>query len=298
MPVPTSIGLIGGMGPWVDPLLLRKLLAYQATLGMRRDQEAIPLVLVQFAPLLEDRTEFLDKLSRGEAGENPAHAAARALQVMAEAGARVFGIPCNTFHAPPIFEAFEDEIRPWRERGVTIVHMVRATCERFAARRPGVRRVGILSTNGTYLHRIYAEPLAQMGLQAVTLDFVAHDFSLQEQAERRDAILAGELPPLQNDVHYAINNPEWGIKSGCDAAHGFPQARAVLRRAGESLRALGAEVLILGCTEIPLALRPEDVPDLPMTDPLDVLAEELVETWRRRFSPAWPAARELPFLPE
>jgi aspartate racemase len=298
MPVPVSIGVVGGMGPWVDPLLLHKLLAYQTTLGMRRDQEAIPLLLAQFAPLLEDRTEYLDALRRGDSPENPALAASRAVQLLAASGARVIGIPCNTFHAPAIFHVFEQQIQPWRERGVTVVHMVHATCRRIAARIPPVRRVGILSTNGTYLHRIYAEPLAHAGMQAVTLAYEARGFSIQEQAARRDAILESSLEPLQNDVHWAITDPEWGIKSGCGAAQGFPQARAVLRRAAQCLRNLGAEILILGCTEIPLALRPEDVPDLPMTDPLDVLAEELVETWRRRFSPAWPAARELPFLPE
>jgi hypothetical protein len=61
MPIPVSIGIIGGMGPWVDPLLLEKLLVHQSALGMRRDQEAIPLLLAQWAPLVEDRTEYLDK---------------------------------------------------------------------------------------------------------------------------------------------------------------------------------------------------------------------------------------------
>jgi aspartate racemase len=298
MPIPVSIGIIGGMGPWVDPLLLEKLLVYQSALGMRRDQEAIPLLLAQWAPLVEDRTEYLDKLCRGEAGENPAYGVARALDLLARAGARVFGIPCNTFHAPAIFGVFEHEIQPWRERGVTVVHMIRATCERVVSQWPAVRRVGILSTNGTYLHRIYAQPLAETGIEPVTLAYEARAFSLEEQAARRDAILAGKLEPLQNDVHHAIANAEWGIKSGCDAARGYPQPRALLRRAAERLGELGAEVLILGCTEIPLALQTEDVPGLPMIDPLDVLAQELVETWRRRFSPAWPAARELPFLPD
>ncbi|MGB9605035.1 MAG: aspartate/glutamate racemase family protein, partial [Bryobacteraceae bacterium] len=150
----------------------------------------------------------------------------------------------------------------------------------------------------TYLHRVYAAVLEQMGLDPVALAYEHRRFPPQEQAARRDAIVAGTAIPLQNDVHNAIVNEEWGIKSGRGAGEGYPLPRAVLRCAAEQLRAMGAEAVVLGCTEIPLALRGEDVPGLPLIDPLDVLARELVEGWRKRFSPSWPAARELPFLPE
>ena len=299
MGLPASIGIVGGMGPWVDPLLLQKLLSYQSALGMCRDQEAIPVVLAQFSALLEDRTECLAALEAGRASGNPAIPAARVARLLAAAGARVVGIPCNTFHAPAIFEVFERELAELSrgEDRLEVVHMIRAAVEAVRKVRAGLRRVGVLSTNGTYLHRIYAATLEEHGLEAVTLPYEPRPMPAEERAARRDAILGGRLTPLQNDVHHAISDAAWGIKSGRQAGEGYPAPRAVLKAAARRLPEAGAEALILGCTEIPLALGPADVPELPMTDPLEALARELVEAWRRRFNPAWPAARELPFLP-
>jgi aspartate/glutamate racemase len=53
-----------------------------------------------------------------------------------------------------------------------------------------------------------------------------------------------------------------------------------LKAAARRLQELGAEVAILGCTEIPLALQQSDVPDLPLDDPLDSLARALVDAYR------------------
>ncbi|MEK7405142.1 MAG: aspartate/glutamate racemase family protein [Acidobacteriota bacterium] len=271
MSLPASIGIIGGVGPWVDALLLRKLLEYQTVLGMRRDQDAIPTLLAQFAALIEDRTEYLMSLERGGALENPAINAARIARMLAASGARVLGIPCNTFHAGPIFSRFAQEVAGLT--GLPIVHMVQATIADILAARPEVHRVGILSTNGTWLHRIYSAPLEAAALQAVTLP------------------LEAPTAPTQNDVHHAITNTEWGIKSGREAWRGYPRARAILKAAALRLQQLGAEVAILGCTEIPLALAQADVPDLPLQDPLDSLAKGLVDAYRAGLTgpPAAPA---------
>jgi len=294
-----SIGIIGGMGPWVDPLLLGKLLSYQAALGMRRDQQAIPVLLAQFSPLFEDRTEYLSALARGNPGENPAVAAAAVARLLASGGARVLGIPCNTFHAPPIFDRFRQEIADLTvgEDGLQVVHMIRALLETLSGRLPAVRRVGVLSTTGTFLQRIYADALRERGLEPVTPAYDPHPRPPDERAARLHAILSGRAAPEQQDVHEAIANPEWGIKSGRGAAEGYPEPKAILKAAARRLAEAGAEALILGCTEIPLALTPADLPELPMLDPLDALARGLVDAWRARFNPAWPAARALPSLP-
>lgn len=266
--LPAAIGILGGMGPWVDPLLLRKLLEYQAAQGVRRDQDAIPTLLAQYAELIEDLTEYLVSLARGAPLKNLAVNVARIARMLIADGACVLGIPCNTFHAAPIFSRFEEELAGAGE--VEIVHMIRATLADIAAQHPGARRVGILSTNGTYLHRIYAEPVTASGLAPVTLPYEPRPSPEQ----------AGRLAPLQNDVHEAITSTEWGVKSGSEARLGYPAARGLLKAAARRLQTLGAELIILGCTEIPLALEQADVPDLPLVDPLDSLAKGLVEAYR------------------
>lgn len=274
-PLPASIGILGGMGPWVDALLIEKLLRYQTALGMRRDQDAIPTLLAQYAALIEDRTEYLASLESGTPLENPAVNVARVARMLAANGACVLGIPCNTFHASPIFGRFEQELADLE--AVAIIHMVRATIEGI-----GARRAGIISTNGTYLHRIYSAPLAERGLEPVTLPYEPRPFPAAEQEARKTEILEGRLAPTQNDVHHAITNTEWGVKSGSEARLGYPAAKAVLKCAVRRLAELGAELVILGCTEIPLALEPSDVPEEPLLDPLDSLAQALVDTYRAR----------------
>lgn len=275
------------MGPWVDPLLLRKILQYQAALGMRRDQDAAPLVLAQFAGLIEDRTEYLVSLESAGAAGNPAVNVARIARMLAASGARVLGIPCNTFHAGPIFTRFEQEVADLTSGPdpVRIVHMIRETIAAVFAGRPGLRRIGILSTNGAYLLRIYAAPIEARGLEAITLPYEPRLFSEAEQEARKLAILGNRLAPSQNDVHHAITHPEWGVKCGKESVLGYSTAKAVLKAAAGRLRELGAEVAILGCTEIPIALEQCDIPALPLFDPLDSLARALVDAYRAKRRP-------------
>jgi len=297
-PLPPSIGIIGGMGPWVDALLLLKILEYQTALGMRRDQDAIPTLLAQFSPIIEDRTQYLVSLESGEPLENPAVNVARIARMLAANGARVLGIPCNTFHAGPIFCRFEQELRDLTsgQDAIHIVHMIQATIRDLFAQRPGLRQVGILSSNGTYLHHIYSAPVSAKGLEAITLPYDRRPLPEAECEARKTAIIENRLTPSQNDVHRAICHPEWGIKAGKESQLGYPTAKAILKAAARRLQELGAETVILGCTEIPIALQQPDLPDLPLHDPLDSLARALVDAYRsmQGSTPVWLPATELP----
>lgn len=54
-----------------------------------------------------------------------------------------------------------------------------------------------------------------------------------------------------------------------------PDVRREMREHAEFLRSQGAEVLVAGCTEVPLALDPSDT-KLPLIDPGDLLARRCV----------------------
>lgn len=253
--LPASIGIIGGVGPWVDPLLLRKILAYQANLGLRRDQDTIPVVLAQHGAMIGDRTAYLASLDQGEEAESPAVTAARVARSLAAQGARVLGIPCNTFHVHVIFDRFRQEIADLET--IDVVNLVETAIDDLVRRFPTARRAGILSTNGSYLRRLFADPIRARGLEPVTLPFDSGP------------------PPRQVDVHEAIYG---GIKSGQEADRGYPGVRGLLREAVGALSRRGAEVVVLGCTELPLAISPADV-SLPLLDPLDSLARGLVDRY-------------------
>jgi aspartate racemase len=54
------------------------------------------------------------------------------------------------------------------------------------------------------------------------------------------------------------------------------EAREVMTAAVEMLIATGAEAVILGCTELPLALPDPVLRDIPLVDPMRVLAGRLI----------------------
>jgi aspartate racemase len=253
--IPPSIGIVGGVGPWVDALLIRKLLEKQSAMGRNRDQDAFPVLIGQFGCIIGDRTRYLESLAAGDPLPNPAVAAAAIGRMLVASGARVIGVPCSTFHAKPIFTRFLAGMASCQH--VRVVHLIETTMAHLMRSNPECHRIGLLSTLGAGAQGVYSEPLRESGLQPIEL---SHD--------------------EQERVHDAIYNPAWGIKSGRAAQDRYAQARLTLRRAVSRLADLGAEAVILGCTELPLAL---DAADLPLHDPLDCLASGLVEAYLSEF---------------
>jgi aspartate racemase len=110
----------------------------------------------------------------------------------------------------------------------------------------GARRIGALSTSGTIKAGLYEKYLS---------DWRIHYPDDESQARFVMEALYGQQ----------------GIKAGNTGE----EPRLLLRQAAQRLIARGADVIIIGCTEIPLTLRPEDVA-VPLIDPMQVLADALV----------------------
>ena len=85
-------------------------------------------------------------------------------------------------------------------------------------------------------------------------------------------------------IHPAIYDPEYGIKSLPDRIH--PRAVENLDRALAWLESRGAEAVILGCTEIPLAFPSARVRGMPGIDPAVALARALLrESFPEKLKP-------------
>jgi aspartate racemase len=134
------------------------------------------------------------------------------------AGANAIAIPCNTAHA--FVERIQAHLR------VPIVNMLHETIEWIVHKYGSGKVVGLLATSGTIQSQVYHEAARNSGLQIVT---PGHDY----QSMVMDSIYGDR-----------------GIKAG------FTQGlcREQLLIAAEHLCELGANVLILGCTELPLVL--------------------------------------------
>jgi aspartate racemase len=238
------VGILGGMGPQAGLDMAAKLVAMTRT---QRDQDHIPFLLFSLPGAVPDRTAFL----LGETSENPAHAIAAQLETMAEMGVTIAVIACNTAHAAPIFDVVLDILRE-KDVKLPLVNLVRETVAYIGRRHPGIRKVGILGTQGTYQAHLYDSALADAGLQAVL-----------PHADVRERI-----------VHAIIYGAGFGIKTTPGPVSEEARRRAVA--ALKHLQQLGAEAIVLGCTELPLAVSVEDIDGIPILDPAKIAVENLI----------------------
>ena len=239
-----AIGIVGGVGPYAGLDLNQKIFACTT---VKTEQDHFQVYLLSCSSLIGDRTEYL---LHPESHENPGEAIYEVVAKLNAIGAQVIGIPCNTSHCAPIYDVIVARIRENR-LPITLVNMIEETARFTMGAVPRVRRVGLLATRGTYSSGVYQSTFASLG-----------------EVE----VLSPE-PHEQESVHASIYDPTYGIKT-----HPNPISREavkILTDAGKGLIARGAEAVIMGCTEIPLALRPVAL-GVPMIDSTLVLARALI----------------------
>lgn len=171
-------------------------------------------------------------------GDDPLPAMVRGLRMLERAGAALIAIPCNTAHL------WYDQLATATSLPVLhIVESVRDDLERLGA---AGCRVGLMGTAATLQLDLYGEPLRRHGFEV--------------------------LPTEPEEVQLCAQAIE-AVKAN-DAARGFSPAAACMAR----LVARGAQAVVLGCTELPLA-----VPDARrgefgavVTDSIDALARAAI----------------------
>lgn len=160
-----------------------------------------------------------------------------------DAGASFIVIPCNTVHY--YYDYMQDAV------SIPIIHIIRETVNEVKQHYPGLQNIGLLATTGTLESRLYEDELVKNGFQVVLPD-----------------------EPVETEM---VMKAVFGIKAGSDK-----QANEdLLAQAGNHLVAKGAELIVLGCTEIPLAFNPARV-DVPVVNATRVLAEKAVETYYKK----------------
>ena len=252
------IGIVGGVGPFAG-IDLQKKIAMETEASS--DQEHLAVVTLSNPAEIVDRTAYL----MGETDVNPGHAIATQLLELERMGATVAGIPCNTAHAPAIFDVIVADLAQAGSH-LNLLHMIRETAAYMKHTLPQARSVGVLSTNGTHRVGLYPALLGASGIQVLPPD---------------DDTQALYIQP-------AIFDETYGIKAN---GHATPRARADLERAIAHLRGRGARVVLLGCTEIPLAFPERSFGGVPLVDPTRVLARALIAAVDERRLRPDPLAR-------
>lgn len=238
-----AIGVLGGLGPYAGLDLVRAVFDETAA---RTDQEHLPVALISYPGRIPDRATWLADPS----APSPVPGMLEVLRRLDEAGCTVAGVPCNTAHAPALYDRLVDGLLA-DGRDLDLLHIVDAIVERVGELAPGARRVGVLATTSSVQNRLH-----QIGLEAVGLEAVVPD-------DRH-----------QSRVQEAIYGRAWGLKA--QSAPPDPRARAALLEATDHLIDRGAEAVILGCTELPLAVPEADHGGVPFVNSTRALARALI----------------------
>jgi aspartate racemase len=239
-----TIGIVGGMGPKTGIDLANKII--KNTLA-DSDQEHIPLLLISYPHTIKDRTEFL----QGKHHENPAFAIYQLIRQLESWGANIIGIPCNTSHAPQIMDVISEQLTANKSK-VILVNLIETVAEFIIKHFPTSKNIGLLATLGSYENGIYPAVFSQFGLEIINPD------DLIKQA-----------------IHQAIYDTQYGIKSTLSL--NLDKAKSILTHACEHLADLGANVVVSGCTEIPLVLSENSYNGIALIDPSEILARRLIE---------------------
>ena len=126
------IGIVGGVGSYAGIDLIRKI--YDNT-DAKTDQEHLPVSMLSAPHLIMDRTKYL----LGEIPENPGIAIANIINNLVLNGATVVGIPCNTAHAPQIFNKVLAEVND----GCQIVNLIEEVAIFIKTNYPEFKKIGI-----------------------------------------------------------------------------------------------------------------------------------------------------------
>lgn len=238
------IGIVGGAGPLVGLDIVKKII--EETIAAK-DEDHIPLILHSQPGRIANCTQFLT----GDGSINPAHAIADTVAELVGLGATVAAVPCNTAHAAPIFDVVRTLIQS-KGLSIKLLNLVEETVHYIASNYDNPA-VGVLSSNGTRDTGLYKKSLA------------IHSLNVVEPVD-----------DWQQKIHQAIYDEQYGIKS-----HASPitnRAKEELIAAIHEMKKEGATVIVLGCTELPLALREKEIAGLPIVDPHRVLARALIRT--------------------
>ena len=235
------IGIVGGMGPYAGLDLVKKI--FDLTQA-NQDQDHVPLAMISVPHKITDRTKFLE----GGTDINPGIEISNIVRQLSDQGASVIGMPCNTAHSSKIIKEVYNSI----PEGITFVNMVSEVIKFIKGEYPDIERVGILATTGTMKAGVYNKELINNDLKPILL-------SKENQKKLIDQ---------------AIYDKDFGIKSISNPVQDI--AKRKIHLAIESLIENKAEVVILGCTELPLAVNATSVKTIPLIDSTMILARSLL----------------------
>ena len=219
------LGVIGGLGPMATAYYLELMIRMTEA---QRDQEH-PEIIILNIPSIPDRTAYI----LGRSTENPLPPMVELGKQLKSLGASVVATPCITAHY--FHEALQEGI------GLPLIHGIRCTAQTLRA--AGIRKVGLMATDGTVQSGIFQHQVEELGM---------------------DLVLPGETG--QRGVMTLIYDQ---VKAGLEPD------MTLFAAIRDELRSKGAQAVVLGCTELSLLKKQQELGE-GILDALEVLAKESV----------------------
>lgn len=194
----------------------------------KRDQEHPEIILLNI-PSIPDRTAYI----LGRSQESPLEPMVELGKQLKDLGATVLATPCITAHY--FHEALQQGI------GLPLIHGIRCTAQTLYD--AGVRKVGLMATDGTVQSGIFQRQVEELGMELVLPG---------EEGQR------GVMTLIYDQVKAGLE-PDMAL---------FAAIRDELRRKG-------AQAVVLGCTELSLLKKQQEL-GAGILDALEVLAKESV----------------------
>jgi aspartate racemase len=194
-----------------------------------------------------------DRTAATRGGEDPLPWLLRGVEFLNASGARLIAVPCNTAHL--WYDAMAEA------SAAPVLHIVESVVEDL--RRRGIHngRIGLMGTEATLRLGLYQRHLAQHGYECVV--------------------------PTEDEIAAYCTASILAVKAN-RLAEAYEPAAAGVRL----LASRGAVAVVLGCTELPLAIphdrRPEF--DVALTDSIDALALAVIQRYQAASLPASAAA--------
>ncbi|MES2605525.1 MAG: amino acid racemase [Pseudomonadota bacterium] len=175
-------------------------------------------------------------------GPSPLPQLLAGIHFLNNSGATAICIPCNSAHC------WYDEMVAASQ--VPVFHIVRSSAAQVRKKNPAAKKVGVLSTFGTHRMGIYKTSLLEQSFDVVS-----------SSDEEFTTLVSPSIALIKADK--------------------IREAEVLLTQAADMLRSRGAEMVILGCTELPIGLRGQYLaaPQL-YVDSTEALVQAVVDYFR------------------
>lgn len=222
------LGIIGGMGPLATVKLFENIVSLTEA---NSDQEHVH-ILIDNNVSIPDRTDYILGKSKISPREELIKSAIR----LEEIGADYLVMPCNTAHR--FYREIVEEIN------IPFLNMIEETAKYIKKTDPDIRKVGLLSTEGTIKARIYDEVFEKYNIEVI------------KPSDKNQKYITELIYNTKKDIRQ--ENIE-GVYKAID-----------------ELRKNGVERLIAGCTEISVTIDMYSIKE-NIIDPMKIISIKAIE---------------------